>query len=53
MAALADSLPLWIFNPEVDEVPLSKWKASQLTKWEKDGSALKEKYPTKEALTSW
>ena len=53
MAALADTVPIWIFNPEVDTVPLAKWKAAQLAKWEKEGSSLKEKYPTKEALTAW
>jgi len=38
-----------IFNDD-DAVPLTKWAASQRLKWEKEGSSLKEKYPTEEAL---
>eukprot|EP00614_Pseudopedinella_elastica_P031636 CAMPEP_0172615988 /NCGR_PEP_ID=MMETSP1068-20121228/62634_1 /TAXON_ID=35684 /ORGANISM="Pseudopedinella elastica, Strain CCMP716" /LENGTH=483 /DNA_ID=CAMNT_0013421291 /DNA_START=41 /DNA_END=1492 /DNA_ORIENTATION=+ len=53
MAAFTEDIPTWIFNPEVDEVPLTKWKASKVEKWEKEGSSLKEKYPTREDLDAW
>jgi len=52
MAALVESagdLPSWIFNAD-DALPLTKWAAAQKIKWAKDGSALKEKYPTEDAL---
>lgn len=53
MAALAENdVPLWIFN-EDDSKPLVKWCDAQRAKWAKEGSALKEKYTTEEALEAW
>ena len=55
MAALNEAsgdVPEWIYNAS-DEVPLTKWKEAQQAKWEKEGSKLKEKYPTQEELSAW
>jgi hypothetical protein len=38
-----------IFNAD-DALPLTKWAVAQRGKWAKDGSSLKEKYPTEDAL---
>lgn len=55
MAAIegaVEKVPEWIFS-EADEIPLRKWKESQQVKWEKEGSTLKEKYPTQEEFTAY
>ena len=49
MAAVAEAaegnIPDWIYG-EKDNEPLEKWSATKKASWEKEGSKLKEKYPT-------
>ena len=51
MAALASdtSVPPWIYS-EADDAPLKKWSDSKRESWAKEGSKLKEKYPTEEEV---
>ena len=51
MAALASdtSIPPWIYS-EADDAPLKKWSDSKRESWAKEGSKLKEKYPTEEEV---
>ena len=53
MAALDDeTLPDYMWA-EKDERPMASWAAKKLASWEKEGSKLKEKYPTREEFDAW
>lgn len=46
----ADALKLW---NEADQAACETWRNEKIASWEKEGSALKEKYPTREELDAW
>jgi len=50
--ASTETMPDYMWS-EKDERPMASWAAKKLASWEKEGSKLKEKYPTKEEFDAW